>query len=135
MKIILSLVIASLIGSNVFLKSSDELEKSIARGKMVYSENCISCHMGTGEGVTGTFPPLAQSDYLIEQQEESIRAIKYGLIGKITVNGVPYDNMMPSPGLDDEEIADVMNYILNTWDYKSDQPMITAQQVKLVKEE
>ena len=65
--------------------------------------------------MAGSFPPLAQSDYLLNNLEESIRGVKYGMKGEIVVNGKTYNNQMISQGLDNEEIADVMNYILNTW--------------------
>ncbi|WP_084299475.1 c-type cytochrome [Dyadobacter tibetensis] len=134
-KLIATLGISAIIAMETGQVQNDDLAKSIERGKMVYSENCISCHMGTGEGVIGTFPPLAKADYLTKNHENAIRAIKFGLMGKVTVNGVEYDNMMPNPGLDDEEIADVMNYILNTWENKSEKPMITPKQVSLIKQE
>ena len=101
---------------------------------MVYSENCISCHMGTGEGVTATFPPLAKSDYLMKTPESAIKAIKYGLIGKIKVNDVEYDNMMPNPGLGNDEIADVTNYIMNNWGNSSEKKMITEKMVEEIQE-
>ena len=112
----------------------DELAKSIQRGKMVYSENCISCHMGTGEGVTATFPPLAKSDYLFPDHTNAIKAIKFGLYGKIKVNGVDYDNMMPNPGIENDEIADVLNYILNSWGNSSDKKIVTEKMVADVKQ-
>ena len=34
--------------------------------------------------------------------------VKYGLRGEITVNGKTYNSVMVSQGLDDEEIADVI---------------------------
>lgn len=120
--------------SAIFPGQDDELAKSIQRGKMVYSDNCISCHMGTGEGVTATFPPLAKSDYLFPNHENAIKAIKFGLIGKIKVNGVDYDSMMPNPGLDNDEIADVMNYILNSWGNSSQKKIITKEMVEAVKQ-
>lgn len=89
--------------------------------------------MGTGEGITATFPPLAKSDYLMKTPENAIQAIKFGLIGKVTVNGVSYDNMMPEPGLANEQIADVMNYIMNSWGNSSDKKMITVKMVEAVK--
>lgn len=101
---------------------------------MIYSENCITCHMGTGEGVPATFPPLAKADYLIKTPEKAIYAIKFGLAGKIKVNGIDYDNMMPAPGLDDSEVADVMNYIQNSWGNSSEKKMVTEKMVKEVKE-
>ena len=38
------------------------------------------------------------------------------LRGPITVNGENYNSIMVSQGLDDEEISDVVNYILNSWE-------------------
>ncbi|MCE7058812.1 cytochrome c [Dyadobacter sp. CY343] len=134
MKLILVLLSGIVFCSAVFPTQDDELAKSIERGKMVYSENCISCHMGTGEGVTATFPPLAKSDYFMENPENGIKAVKFGLMGKIKVNGVEYDNMMPSPGLGNDEIADVMNYIMNSWGNSSEKKMITEKMVEAVEE-
>ena len=35
--------------------------------------------------------------------------------GKIIVNNEEYNGVMIKQGLDNEEVADVMNYILNEW--------------------
>jgi mono/diheme cytochrome c family protein len=42
--------------------------------------------------------------------------------------------MMPNPGLENKEIADVMNYIMNSWGNSSDKKMITVKMVDEVKE-
>ncbi len=110
----------------------DDLSKSIQRGKNVYADFCITCHMPNGEGSLNVYPPLAKSDFLMNRKEESIRAVKYGLTGKIKVNGLDYNGTMLALGLEDEEIADVMNYILNNWGNKN-QKMITVLDVKSVK--
>lgn len=111
----------------------DDLKQSIARGKLLYNETCITCHLGNGEGVKGTFPPLAKADYLLKQPDKAIAAVKYGLKGKITVNGVVYNMAMANPGLDDQEVADVMNYIFNTWGNKSPIGTVTAKKVESIK--
>jgi mono/diheme cytochrome c family protein len=46
---------------------------------------------------------------------ESIKSVKYGLNGEIEVNGKMYNNNMTSMGLTDREVADVMNYIMNSF--------------------
>lgn len=120
--------------SAVIPQQDDTLEKSIARGKEIYTENCITCHMGNGEGVPETFPPLAKADYLTKSPEKAIHAVKYGLQGKIIVNGAEFDNQMPSPGLDNDEIADVMNYILNAWGNSSDKKIVTEKMVEAIKQ-
>ncbi len=91
------------------------LQESMKRGAALYAAFCIQCHMADGTGVAGTFPPLAAADYLNKNTVASIKAVKYGLQGEIVVNGETYNNAMPKPGLYDDEVADVMNYILNSW--------------------
>ena len=49
------------------------------------------------------------------------------LKGPIVVNGESYNGLMANQGLDDDEIADVMNYILNSWDNTFSQTITTAQ--------
>lgn len=111
------------------LLKNDELSESMARGKDVYNDFCIVCHKPNGTGTEKIFPPLAKSDYLKQNREESIRSIKYGQKGKIKVNGIEYNGNMPLPGLTDEEIADVANYIFNSWGNKSDK-IVTIKEVK-----
>ena len=105
------------------------LEQSVARGKEIYGELCVTCHMPNGKGVPGAFPPLNPSDWLTEKRIESIHAIKYGLKGEIVVNGQTYNNVMLPLGLDDQEVADVMNYTIQAWNKGE---MVTAEDVKAV---
>lgn len=115
-----------------YTAQDDELAKSMARGKIIYEERCITCHMENGQGIPSVFPPLAGSDYLLQKREASIHAVKFGQEGEITVNGVTYNNFMTPQGLTDTEVADVMNYILNSWGNAC--PIVTAEEVAAVKE-
>lgn len=112
----------------LFFKSSDEtqetayetiqskaLKESIKRGNAVYSDFCISCHLPNGEGIQNIYPPLANSDYLKSNRRASIKGLKYGLKGEITVNGLQYNKYMPPMGLSADEIADVMNFSNHSW--------------------
>lgn len=112
--------------------NNDDLSKSIARGKEVYTDFCVTCHKPDGTGTPKFFPPLAKSDYLTKQREDAIRSVKYGQKGKITVNGVEYNGMMPNPGLTENEVVDVMNYILHSWG-NSGSKMVTLEEVKSIK--
>ena len=112
-KLILLLFPGFLLSQNI------ELSESIKRGKLLYQDFCVRCHLPDGKGLKGIFPPLAKSDYLFKNMEESIKALKFGGInGEIIVNGVKYDSYMAKIGLYDDEIADVMNYTLNSWGNK-----------------
>ena len=128
MKILATLYILFISISFSFLKQETSLEESIQRGQEIYADFCITCHLEKGEGIPSTFPPIAKSDYLLNNRTESIKVIKYGQQGEITVNGQTYNNMMPALGLEDEEIADVMNYILNSWENTSNK-MVTPEEV------
>jgi glucose/arabinose dehydrogenase/mono/diheme cytochrome c family protein len=92
-----------------------ELRASAARGGPVYAQKCQVCHQANGTGVAGVFPPLAGSDFLVKERERSIKALCEGIAGKITVNGAIYDGQMPAQALDDQSVADVLNYIGTSW--------------------
>jgi mono/diheme cytochrome c family protein len=113
------------------IKQDKALQESIKRGKEVYTDMCVTCHLPNGEGVPKVYPPLAKSDYLMEKREASIRAIKYGNRGKIVVNDVQYRGIMANLGLYEDEVADVMNYITNSWGNKN-LKMITEEEVKKI---
>ena len=98
-----------------FLYQGGELAESMERGKQVYLTNCVLCHMGDGTGVTGAFPPLAQSDYLMADTHRAIKFIKEVFDGEMKVNGVTYYGLMPAQDLNEKQLSDVINYIRNSW--------------------
>ena len=117
----------------IIFSQDERLINSIKNGESVYKDFCLRCHLPNGEGQIGIFPPLAKSDFLFKNMEESVKAIKFGGIdGEIIVNGVKYNSKMEKMGLYDDEIADVMNYILNSWGNKYDK-IIKEDYVKSLK--
>jgi mono/diheme cytochrome c family protein len=108
------------------------LEKSITEGKEVYADFCMQCHLASGKGDSKNFPPLDGSDWLIKKETQSIHAVKYGQTGAILVNGKKFNSAMPAMGLSSQEVADVMNYIRNSWSNKNSK-MISLEQVQAVK--
>jgi mono/diheme cytochrome c family protein len=77
---------------------------------------CLACHQANGEGLPGVFPPLAKSDYVLGSTERLGLIILNGVAGPLKVNGVSYNNAMPSQAsLSDEEIAAVLTHIRKTW--------------------
>ena len=127
MKTLFSFLLFGFSGLCMQLYQQKPLEQSIADGEEIYTDFCLQCHMSNGKGVPGSFPPLANSDYL-NNIDQSIHAIKFGLKGPITVNGKSYNSNMINQGLDDEEIADVMNYILRSWGNESS-TIVTEEKV------
>lgn len=102
--------------------------QSISAGKRVYAANCLACHQAEGQGIEGAFPPLARSDYLMDDKVRSIRVITEGLSGPITVNGKEYNGVMPAVKLTDAQVANVLNYVRNSWGNSGD--VITPEEVK-----
>ena len=131
MKLLIVGYILIVSGIAVLLHQEKTKEESIVAGEEIYQDFCLQCHLTTGAGVSGVFPPLKNSDYLMNNIEKSIAGIKFGLKGEIIVNDEIYDGVMAKQGLDHEEIADVMNYILNQWGNSSDK-QITPLQVSEV---
>jgi mono/diheme cytochrome c family protein len=133
MKVLIGLMGLMVLIEGTWLFQNKPLEQSIADGKEIYQDFCVQCHLDTGKGVSGVFPPLAQSDYLLNDLDLSIKGIKYGMSGPITVNGEEYNGVMQNQGLDDVEIADVMNYVINSWGNKSKE-VITPERVASITE-
>ena len=107
----------------LFLSSAtfaqNNVENSYKRGQILYDDFCVRCHLPDGTGEAGLIPPLAGADFLQDIQA-TVHSIKYGLHGPITVNGVKYNSSMAPMGLENDEIADITNYILNSWDNTTD---------------
>lgn len=108
--------------------AGDNKTARMAAGEIVYKQNCMACHQADGSGIPRAFPPLAKSDYLMEDRKRAIKVIKDGLEGPITVNGLEYNSAMPGMGLSVDDIASVATYIMNSWGNNAD--MVTAEEVE-----
>ncbi len=109
------------------------MDERIIAGKNIYAQTCIACHQAEGQGVKGTFPPLAKSDYMMNDKARSVQVVVKGLSGEITVNGEKYNSVMPPqyPHLNDEDIANVLTYVRNSFGNKGE--AVTAEEVKRAK--
>ncbi|MBL6962204.1 MAG: cytochrome c [Bacteroidetes bacterium] len=91
-------------------------------GEAIYNGKglCHTCHQMNGEGIPSAFPPLAGADYLLADINRAIVQTIYGSKDPIVVNGIEYPGGVMSAtvkdiGLTDQEVADVVNYVLNSW--------------------
>jgi nitrite reductase (NO-forming) len=92
------------------------LEQQVAAGAALYNGTCSVCHQGNGAGLPDVFPPLAKSDYLLSDRKRAIGVVLNGLTGPVTVNGKSFNSVMPPMSqLNDDEIANILTYTLNTW--------------------
>ncbi|MBK8098661.1 MAG: nitrite reductase, copper-containing [Planctomycetes bacterium] len=91
------------------------LAERMTLGQRVYESSCFACHQKTGLGLPPAFPPLAKSDYMMADRARTIEGVLAGRAGKITVNGVQYDGVMPAQVLNDDDVANVLSYVMNSW--------------------
>lgn len=108
--------------------AAKSFEDRIAFGKSVYAQSCAACHQPNGEGVAGAFPPLAKSDFLMADKKRAIGVVLRGLDSEIVVNDQKYKGVMPALGLNDEDVANVLTYVRNSWGNKGDQ--VTPDEVR-----
>ena len=109
-------------------------EIQIEKGRQVYMQTCFVCHQPNGEGLAGQIPPVAKSDYLMADKERSIRGVLQGQSGEMIVNGKTYNAIMvPLNTLSDEQVADVLTFVRNSWGNSGDP--VSAEEVRKVRRE
>lgn len=92
---------------------------SITRGKAVYTQYCLTCHQVDGGGVPRMNPPLIQTDYVKGDNVRLIKVILAGFSEKVEIEGDVYANIMPAHNfLTDQQVADVLTYIRNSFTNK-----------------
>ncbi|SHF98771.1 Cytochrome c [Flavobacterium segetis] len=142
-KLLIGFTAIAITGISLFKPFSDEkyfdLEtknktsvKTQSPGKEIYFDFCVQCHGANGKGDLKNFPPLDDSDWLKNKRKESIAAVKFGQSGEIVVNKIKYNNAMPAMGLSNQEVADVMNYIMTSWSNKQSK-IVTESEVAAIK--
>ena len=87
----------------------------IQLGRKLFTSICAACHQPTGLGRANLFPPLAGSDYLNADKNRAINIVVFGRQGEVVVNGVKYNNNMPSFPLNDQDVANVLTYVYNSF--------------------
>ena len=111
--------------------SEKSLAEKMESGKQIYMQTCFACHQAEGQGIPSAFPPLANSDYLNADVDRAIGIVLKGKTGEITVNGEKYNSVMTRQAISNEEIADVMTYIYNSWG--NNKTNVTTSKVNAVK--
>jgi mono/diheme cytochrome c family protein len=98
-------------------------------GDVVYAGVCQACHQATGLGVPGQYPPLAGSEWLVQDAATPIRIVLFGLEGEVFVKGSRFDNKMTSfqDKLSSEEIAAVLSHVRASWGNRV--PAVTPAEV------
>lgn len=107
------------------------LKASMIRGKQVYLTQCLACHQVDASGVPNMNPPLIKAKNVMGDKTALINIVLNGLHG-VEIDGETYSGVMaPHPDLTDEEIADVLTYVRNSFGNKAS--AVTAAQVRAIR--
>jgi mono/diheme cytochrome c family protein len=89
--------------------------EKIELGRRLFTSICAACHQPTGQGLPNVFPPLAGSDFLNADKNRAIKIVINGRQGELIVNGRKFNNSMPKFPLGDDEIANVLTFVYNSF--------------------
>ena len=121
-KIVLLALMACLfaVSVNAQVRHAKGSGASMARGKIVYSSICLSCHMATGEGVPRLNPPLINTTYVVGDKTALVKIVLNGFNEDVEINGQKFSNTMtPHSDLKDQQIADVLTYVRKSFGNKA----------------
>ncbi|UYZ60678.1 c-type cytochrome [Hymenobacter latericus] len=104
---------------------------TLAAGKTVYTQNCLTCHMADGGGVETMNPPLSKTTWVLGDKTRLVKVVLNGL-EDVDIDGEEYRNVMPAqPHLTDQQIADVLTYVRNSFGNKAS--AVSAAEVKAIR--
>jgi mono/diheme cytochrome c family protein len=107
------------------------LQASMTRGKQIYLEQCLACHQADALGVQGMNPSLVKSKFVLGDKATLVKIVLNGLTG-VEIDGESYNGVMaPHADLTDQQIADVLTYVRNSFGNKAS--AVTAAQVKAIR--
>ena len=111
-------------------KNAKLLEKRFPLGANVFKSICQTCHGRDGNGIQSLAPPLNRSEWVMGDKSTLSSIALFGLTGPVKVNGKLYTSPeingdMPglanNDNLSDEQIAEVLSFIRNSWGNKADE--------------
>jgi len=121
--------------------NSVDVSKEFPKGATLFRSICQTCHSPDGNGINGLAPPLNKSDWVTGDKSRLIKVILYGLNGPITIGTKVYKSpeisgempaLASNSNFSDEDIAQVANYIRNSWSNKGDK--ISKEAVSEIRE-
>ena len=109
-------------------------ETVMARGEGLYIDQCIGCHMADGKGQKDAFPPLANTSSVQAPNAQTLIHVVLSGDYMADPDARPTGLAMPAFDwkLDDQEIADVLTYIRNSWGNRA--PAVDADTVADIRE-
>ena len=111
---------------------SPALQASVTKGKVVYDTYCLPCHQADGAGVPTMNPPLIKTSWVLGSKTVLIEQVLKGSANKIEIDGEKFHGAMPAQTqLTDEQIADVLTFVRNSFGNKAS--IVTPTEVKAVR--
>ncbi|TKC06378.1 DUF7133 domain-containing protein [Pedobacter frigoris] len=116
------------------------IAKLYPKGAALFLSSCQTCHASDGNGIKSLAPPLNKSEWVNGDKSKLISIVMFGLTGPIKVNGHVYESPeisadMPGIGhseeISDEDIAQVLNFIRNSW--QNDASKIDVKEVGAIR--
>lgn len=90
----------------------------VAAGQALFNATCVACHGPGGSGIPGLAPALAGAlgGHLASPQGKTylVSVLLAGLSGPIESKRLKFNSAMPNLGLKDEQVADVLAYLVGT---------------------
>jgi mono/diheme cytochrome c family protein len=107
--------------------------QNMSNGKKIYETRCLVCHQADGGGVPNMNAPLDGASNVVGNDiARMVKIIRGGYNERVALDGYYYSNAMTAnPDLKDQDIADVLSYIRNSWSNKASK--VTLTQVQKVK--
>jgi len=111
------------------------MKDDVAGGEKVYYQYCSACHQMNGQGASGRFPPLVNTDWVTGNKERLIQVILNGMEGSLEIDGEVYNGVMPQHSfLKDQEIAQVLSYVRSSFGNEASE-IIEAEVAELRKKQ
>jgi mono/diheme cytochrome c family protein len=105
-------------------------QADMTAGAEVYAHACVACHETDGSGAPRIYPPLPGNALLQSADPSSTLRIILDGAQTVTTPRAPNPGSMPAYAkqLSDQQLADVTNYIRNSWGNAA--PLVTPAQVR-----
>ncbi len=118
--------------AGILMMSTQPDKATMERGKKIYATYCMACHQVDGGGVPNLNPPLEKTSYVLGSKTRLIQVILKGMNTHEDIDGESYTNTMaPFNYLTDQQIADVLTYVRNSFNNKA--TAVTVGDVKFVR--
>lgn len=109
-------------------------DETMARGKALYVDQCMGCHMADGKGQAEAFPPLANTSSVQAPNAQTLIQVVLG--GDYMADPPTRPTSLAMPAFDwklnDQDIADVLTYVRNSWGNRA--PAVSADTVADMRE-